>query len=561
MSYLRDIKIIVNAKVPMRDGVELATSVYLPVQGERFPVVLVRTPYGRMGIGAREYTSRGLAVVAQDCRGRHGSDGHFFPWIDDRNDGLDTLDWLLSQPWCNGSVGMEGDSYLAMVQWLIARENHPAIKALTPRFVGDSCGRGFYDDGAFSLALSFSWASLEIAGRVSEYSVLPKYDVGALLRELPLSTLDEKAGCGVVPAYRDMISHERDGEYWESRCFRTNLSNATAPILQIGGWYDYYAAEVFRRYAELCSRPADAETIAGHRILIGPWTHGVGQIAQQLGELDFGPQALTENDATANWLECLLKGGKPADYATAPIRIFVMGANCWRDEYEWPLARTRFTPFYLRLPDDAGEDSLSPTPPGAEVPDQYLYDPMDPTPTLGGNHSVGSYNPGLYEICRPGPFDQRPVEQRADVLVYTSSVLDEDVEVTGPVTMTLYASSSAIDTDFIARLCDVYPDGRSINVTEGVLRARFRARDWDLEEPLQPGEVYEFHIDLQVTSQVFFKGHRLRIDIASSSFPLLDRNLNLGEPLATATNHVCAEQTIYHDATYPSHVVLPIVSG
>ncbi len=288
-------------------------------------------------------------------------------------------------------------------------------------------------------------------------------------------------------------------------------------------------------------------------MIVGPWTHGVNA-SSTLGEVDFGPEALRKNGHTERWLEGLLAGKAPADILPAPLRLFVMGANEWRDEWEWPLARTHYTDYFLR----AG-GGLSPTPPGEEEPDRYTYDPADPVPTRGGNHSIGPYNPGLYELAPPGPYDQRPIEARDDVLVYTSDELAEDLEVTGPVTVTLYASSSAPDTDFVARLCDVHPDGRSINITEGVIRARFREGVWGAPTLMEPGQVYEFSLDLQATSNVFRRGHRLRLDVTSSCFPLWDRNLNTGEDPATATRMAVARQTIHHDETYPSRITLPVI--
>jgi putative CocE/NonD family hydrolase len=287
-------------------------------------------------------------------------------------------------------------------------------------------------------------------------------------------------------------------------------------------------------------------------MLIGPWTHGIG--GATLGELDFGPAAKLDYDPSVRWLECLLKDGSPADAQKAPVRIFVMGANQWRDENEWPLARTRYVKFYLR----AG-GGLSAAAPGAESPDRYLYDPADPVMTLGGNHSVGPYNPGLYDVVKPGPYDQRPLEARRDVLVYTSAALERDTEVTGPVILKLYAASSARDTDFVAKLTDVYPDGRSLNITEGVIRARFREDVWGRPKLLEPGRVYEYTLDLQVTSNVFLAGHRIRLDIMSSNFPLWDRNLNTGNDPGADTTLQTAEQTICHDAQRPSHLVLPLI--
>ncbi len=326
------------------------------------------------------------------------------------------------------------------------------------------------------------------------------------------------------------------------------------PTFLIGGWYDYYAGETFANFAALQRHAATPELADSHRLLMGPWTHGVNA-GSELGELDFGENAPAENDATVRWLQALLEGRSPADAQEAPIRLFVMGSNEWRDEHEWPPAGTRHVSYYLH-----GGGGLSPQPPSDDAPDRYLYDPGDPAPTLGGNHSVGTYNPGLYEICRPGPFDQRPVEERSDVLTFTSAPLDRDMEVTGPVTVTLHAASSAPDTDFVARLTDVYPDGRSINITEGVIRARFRRDVWGAPSLLEPERPYEFGIDLQATSNVFLRGHRIRVDITSSNFPLWDRNLNTGNRSFDDTQMQVAEQTIYHDRERPSHIRLPVVA-
>jgi putative CocE/NonD family hydrolase len=326
------------------------------------------------------------------------------------------------------------------------------------------------------------------------------------------------------------------------------------PVFLIGGWYDYYAAETFANFMALRKHAPTAELRDSHRLLIGPWTHGISGNST-LGEIDFGKEALRENDATQRWLNAILHDKSASEFQQAPVRIFVMGLNKWRDEYEWPLARTRYVRYYLR---EGGKLALN-KPGLKELPDHYTYDPLNPVPTLGGNHSIGPYNPGLYEFVKPGPFDQRKVEERPDVLVYTSEVLEQDTEVTGPVTLKLFASSSAVDTDFVAKLTDVYPDGKSINITEGIIRARFREDVWGSPKLLQPGTVYEFTIDLQVTSNVFKAGHRIRVNITSSNFPLWDRNLNTGNEPGMDTRVAIANQTIYHDVKLASHIILPVV--
>ena len=557
-------RVRVNVPVVMRDGVPLATTVFLPRREGRYPTVLVRTAYNRIGFDGTGFTEGGMAFVSQDCRGRYGSGGQFYPFFNEPNDGWDTLDWIARQNWSNGRVGMFGDSYLGGTQLAVAPLKHPALVALNPRFIaGDLWQHGYYFDGAFSLALVFSWLCLEVGAPVSAASILPQFDVLGLLRQLPLRTLDEKVGCGVVPAWRDYIDHQCRDEFWAPQSYRDALPRATAPMLLTAGWYDYYAGETFLNYQALTRPPADPALAASHRVLVGPWTHGFNWTSR-LGHLDFGPASLLENDSTSRWLDCILHGRSPADYQKAPIRIFVMGENVWRDEYEWPLQRTRFTELFLGSGGSAnsllGDGRLEWKGGSERKPDRYSYNPDEPVPTLGGNHSVGPYNPGLYEHALPGPYDQRPVERRDDMLVYTSDVLEKDLEVTGPVMARLFAASDAPDTDFVARLCDVYPDGRSINIAEGVLRARFRDRNWAKPRLLEPGQVCEYLIDLQATSNVFVAGHRIRLDVTSSNFPLWDRNLNSGEPLATGTTVRLARQTIHHDADYPSRLVLPVIA-
>ncbi len=385
--------------------------------------------------------------------------------------------------------------------------------------------------------------------------MMPLFDVRQVLESLPLVELDVASGGPVTPAYRDYVSNSRHGAHWEPLNVRKRFGEVRVPTFLIGGWYDYYAGEAFANYLALRESAATAALADSHRILIGPWTHGINSTTV-LGEMDFGATALAENDATMRWLECVLAGRHTSEFQQAPIRIFVMGINEWRDEHEWPLARTEYVEYYLHA-----EGGLSHAMPGDEPADRYTYNPAYSVPTLGGNHSIGPYNPALYEMARPGPFDQRPNEQRDDVLVFTTEPLERDLEVTGPVSVTLHASSSAPDTDFVARLTDVYPDGRSMNITEGCIRARFREDIWGQPKLMEPGMVYEFTIDLAVTSNVFLAGHRLRLQITSSNFPLWDRNLNTGEDIATGARMEIAEQAIYHDRQRSSCIRLPVIGS
>jgi putative CocE/NonD family hydrolase len=551
----RDCRIFRNVGIVMRDGVCLATDVYLPKSGGPFPVVLVRTAYNRANNFDPFFVERGMVCVTQDCRGRYESEGIFDPFVNEAKDGCDTLEWIGRQSWCNGRVGMYGASYLASTQFYAAIAGAPHLAALNPCFMaGDCWKRAYYCDGAFSLALTWSWLCFETASRVSQAGSMPHLQVAEILKTLPLLSLDEKSGAGPLPSYRKYVQNTSYGPHWAPLRIRDQLDRVNAPTLLVGGWYDNYPAETIANFLRLRETAASSGVRDSHRLLIGPWTHGFNW-NPVLGELNFGPDSITENAASRRWLDCILHGGDSSEFQMAPIRIFVMGLNQWRNESEWPLARARTVSYYLR---DSGR--LDPEPPkDGETSDSYLYDPENPVPTLGGNHSIGPYNPGLYELVKPGPYDQCSIEERNDVLSYSSNVLSEDVEVTGPVKLLLYASSSAPDTDFVAKLTDVYPDGRSINITEGILRARFRDDVWGTPRLLNPGTVYEFPIDMQATSNLFKKGHRIRITVTSSNFPLWDRNLNTGEDPATDTRSVVAHQTLYHSPGRESRLVLPIV--
>jgi putative CocE/NonD family hydrolase len=541
----------------MRDGVRLSTSIFLPSGDGKYPAVLVRTAYNRVGAYYGLYfAERGIAYVVQDCRGRYDSEGEFYPFINEPNDGEDTLNWIGSQPWCNGKIGMFGDSYLAATQFAVGPLKNKYLACLNPRFMSVDCWkRAYYCSGAFSLGLTWSWLCFECNSRTSEAAMMPAFDVSGVLCSLPLATLDEVSGAGIVQSYRDYVSHNTYSKFWQHLNQGEKYRDYTVPVFLLGGWYDYYPADAVSAFIGLRENAPSKELHDAHRLLIGPWTHGTSN-STMLGEIDFGPDALKENDASERWLECLLKGKKPEQFQKAPVRIFVMGANLWRDQYEWPPAGTEYKKIYLR-----SGNSLSTVQPSSEKPDYYQYDPADPVPTYGGNHSIGTYNPGLYEIAKPGPYDQRPIEARKDVLTYTSDPLDKDVEITGHVIVKLFAASSARDTDFVARLTDVHPDGKSINITEGVIRARFRENIHGAPKLIEPGKVYEYTIDLGVTSNLFKKGHAIRLQITSSNFPLWDRNLNTGNNPATDTEMLTAQQTIFHDTAHPSHIVLPVVRG
>ena len=534
--------------VPMRDGVRLRTKIAKPAAG-RLPVVFIRGYDTDSWIDADRFVRAGYVCVSQATRGHIGSEGaqgmdnRFF---DDAQDGYDALTWISQQPWCDGNIAMYGSSYYGATQWLVAPLEHPNLKAIVPQnFNPDPWQRMYRDHGTVQLA--------HTARRIYDYNLEGRLNVARFgwwnwYRHLPLITLDTVAGTPPNKLYNDYITHSTYDDFWKAIGTRDKLHNIRIPVYLMGGWYDNYPGATFDYFEKLTKLGATDEI----RVAVSPTTHTRHIV---VGDRDFGAHARKDEIGLAiRWLDYLLKGKGNGIRNEPKVRIFVMGVNQWREEREWPLARTEFTNYYLHA-DGTKDGALSPEIPGDEPPTTYLYAPDDPVPTLGGNHSA----PHIPGIIRAGPVDQRPNETRKDVLVFTSEPMGADLEVTGPVVVKLYAASTARDTDFIARLIDVYPDGRAYNLTEGIIRARFSESIWEPPHLLTPVKIEEYTIDLMATSNVFKKGHRLRVHITSSNFPMWDRNPNTGHEQGMDAEMTVAEQTIYHDRRYPSHIVAPTI--
>ena len=546
---------LLNVRIPMRDRVNLSADIYLPNEGGPFPVLLMRTPYDNTPMIGRgqALAEAGYVLVAQDCRGRYDSDGEFYPWHNEAADGVDTIKWIAKQKWCDGNVGMVGGSYVGLVQWLAAVQGPRHLKCIVPRVITSN----FYDSpnyagGAFQLALNMTWG-FSMVGRSRQ--AVEAYDWPKLFRTLPLIDADELVG-HKLKFWKDWVRHPSYGPYWEEVSIEERYEQITIPALIMGGWYDLYAKQAFTNFVGMRERAGTEEARRYSRLIVGPWPHGLAQ-STMTGDVDFGPESIVDLERMEmQFLDHWLRGRKGPRKDTAPLRIFVMGANRWRSEHEWPLARTQWTPYYLRSQGHAngldGDGLLSPEAPADERPDKFTYNPNKPVPTLGGNNCCRA------EIVPQGAMDQRPAEQRADVLVYTTPPLTRDVEVTGPIVVKLYASSSALDTDFTAKLVDVSPDGYAMNLCDGIIRARYRD-SFRRAKLLKPGQVYEFTVDCWVTSNRFKKGHRIRLDIASSNFPRFDRNPNTGHRFGMDAELRKAKQTIHHSAQHPSHVLLPVI--
>jgi putative CocE/NonD family hydrolase len=571
----------------MRDGVILRANIYRPVRQGRWPVLLLRIPYGKnlplatSIFDPGQMARKGYVVIIQDTRGRYASEGAWEPQVNEWLDGVDTIKWAASLPYCDGNVGMFGASYSGFTQWTAAIQRPAALKAIVPMIsAGDPLNGSRFRAGVFELGKHAYWHLQAVGtdvvikrhhGEIDRHALSEDMralarEVDALgtrgYRELPIKEFGPLKRMGVGAAFFKELEQAMDRSALDALTVRDKYEQVQVPALNIGGWYDLYVQETiegFRTLREHGSTPEARQS----RLLIGPWSH-INR-TNVVGEINFGiaaNSALIDLKSTMEgvhqrWYDRWLKGIDNGVEQEAPIKIFVMGANIWRDEYEWPLARAVETRYYLHSAGHAstlnGDGTLSTSQPGDEPADAYDYDPANPVITRGGALLMAGEFPA-------GPYDQRPTESRQDVLTYTTPALAEDTEVTGPIKVTLWARSSAPDTDFVARLVDVHSDGYAQNLTDGIVRARYRgfARG-EAPSLIEPGRAYEYEIDLWATSNVFKRGHRIRLDITSSNFPRWDRNPNTGHDFGVDDELAVAHQTILHDAAHPSHVVLPIV--
>jgi putative CocE/NonD family hydrolase len=550
-----------GVSVKMRDGVSLVADIYRPVSDEKFPVILSRTPYNRTGDPrmANELASHGYIVVLQDARGRFASGGEFYPFRNESADGYDTIEWAAKLDQSNGKVGMFGGSYVGATQMLAAMAVPPHLVSIFPYVTSSEYYDGWtYQNGALMQWFSSSWTSglaIDTLRRYADRAQAPKEWVNTLpLQDYQLLKTPQTSE--LAPYFRDWLSHERDDAYWAQWRVSDHYSQMTVMGLHAGGWHDLFLKGSIKNYTGLHQQAATAEARAGQRLIVGPWAHAPTSPAGKVGDVTFGKDAVLDNTSmTLKWFDYSLKGIKNEFSGGAPVRLFIMGNNVWRDEQEFPLARTRYTKFYLHSSKGAnsvaGDGSLSVTAPGAEKKDEFDYDPQNPVPTIGGRLCCGGALP-------PGPADQRANETRPDVLVFSTPPLTADTEVTGYISVELYASTSAIDTDFTALLVDVDESGYARFLTDGIVRARYR-ENTKAGSPITPGEVYKYTIDLWATANVFKAGHRIRLYISSSNFPRFNRNLNTGEDITGTSRSLKAHQTIYHDRDHSSVLILPVI--
>jgi len=536
-----------DVKVSMRDGIRLSTNIYRPDAPGKFPVMLMRTPYGNGGKGNSDghfFARHGYIVIVQDTRGRYESEGVFNAFQSEGLDGYDMQQWIGKQSWSNGKIGTFGGSYVGYTQWISAPFQSPYLITMFPTVTFTDLHNVIYQEGAFRLELFNLW-SFEMTHPYLFNTDWVNNRADSVLKEIPLMEQDRMMGWR-ISFLQDWLAHPDHDKYWERTSIGKNgYSKVQTSVYNVGGWYDILLGPTLKNFISMTDSSIDPAIRAKQKLLIGPWIHNWGD--RKVGELDFGETAIVNaKELQLPWFDSQLKGKNTGIMEKPPVKIFIMGKNVWRYENEWPLARTEYRKYYFQNRAHAntilGDGFLNIKHPKKNYTDTFIYDPKKPVSTIGSM----------------GPYDQTDLEKREDVLVYSTKILKKNIEVTGPVTVILYASSSAVNTDFTAKLVDVYPDGRAIRLCEGIIRASFRDPD-AAPSNIQPGKVYKYHIDLWATSNVFKKGHQVRVEISSSSFPRFDRNLNTGNFFATDTTYVKATQTIYHSKEYPSCIVLPVI--
>jgi putative CocE/NonD family hydrolase len=564
----------VDVPAKMRDGVTLLADVYRPTEPGSYPVLLMRLPYNKktaqtyVYASPEFYASQCYIVAIQDVRGQYASQGVFYAFQNEMQDGYDSVEWAASLPGSNGKVGMYGFSYVGATQWLAAVMRPPHLVAISPAMTSSDYYDGWsYEGGAWSLAFEESWPiqtiALVSARRSGDQSAVAKInDATGMLpktyEHLPLKEYPWLSpGIPAVAGYfYDWLAHDTWDDYWRQWSIRKDYGRVQVPALNFDGWYDVFLNGAVENYMGMRKEGGSDAARSGGRLVIGPYLHLPWN--RKAADVDFGSEADNPiEDLQVAFFDHWLKGKDNGVDKAPPVRVFVMGAGRWRDAEDWPIPGTQFTSYYLHSLGEAnsagGNGRISTHKPTAdEPPDHYVYNPADPVPSRGG-HSCCTP-----DVAPVGPTNQADIEGRADVLVYSTPALDHAVEVTGPVSLTLYASSSAVDTDWTAKLVDVFPDGHAINLNNGIIRARYRD-SLEHTSPITPGEIYKYVINVWPTSNVFLPGHQIRLEVSSSNFPHYDRNPNTGHPFGVDAAMQPANQTVYHDEEHASVLTLPIM--
>jgi len=566
------IRIDFDVEMKTRDGVILRSNITRPDIQSKVPAIVLRTPYGKTSamnlnplLTNLEAATAGFAHVVQDIRGRFSSEGEWREWGNDwgaveRSDGYDCIEWVASQPWCNGNVGMTGSSYLAGMQILAAKEQPPHLKAIAPSFWSGDYNAVMQSTMllesviiGWSAIVAYDLITKEIRrGEASQkdMEVIQKVmaDPSAAANTLPLKDLPTMRIPG-MPSYQEALR----GIAKIGQDFTGDEERILVPVLITSGLWDRGGSQVYRA---LRARGGSALARKSSKWLLGPWGHGL--VNQFLGVKGFGlSSSALGGHVSQDYLRFFSRHLRGEDLPELPnVRYFLMGSNVWKEAEDWPIPGTEVRPLYLqsrgRANTAGGDGTLSwKLATSGEKPDRYSYDPTAPVPSWGFRMY---YSQGT---TVSGPQEQTRVERRRDVLVYTSDPMRNVLEVVGDVELSLFISSSAVDTDFIVKLCDVDPDGISLNLADGFMRARFR-NSWAKPELLKPGEIYELRIDLGPSAHAFLPGHRIRLQVTSSAFPYWDRNMNTGHPAGEDATGLVANQIIYHSTEHASRLLLPV---
>jgi uncharacterized protein len=551
-----------GVRAKMRDGVDLIADVYRPSDHGKHSVLLVRTPYNR---ASESDTCRAAAqddyiCIAQDVRGRYASQGEWDPFQNEIKDGYDTVEWAAALPDSDGKVAMFGESYVGATQWLAAIAHPPHLVAIQPSLTASDYHNGWiYQGGALELWFDQTWVSILALDTLTRNAV-KNSPAAEWVPKLPLAdfpVLGVSDPMTLARYYFDWLAHPAEDAYWKQLSIEGHYSEMSLPAHHVAGWYDVFLRGTLRNYVGMRAHAPTQWARDHQELTIGPWIHD-GPMNGKAGDLDFGSKAAFDRNQTIlDWYDGVLKQKVPT--RKKRVRIFVMGVNQWREEDDWPLPNTLYTRYYLhsagRANSNAGNGTLSTAAPERESPDTFTYDPANPVPTRGGGLCC-THDQVVEEPS--GAFDQRDVEKREDVLIYTTSPLDRDCEITGPVTAEVYVSSSAPDTDLSVKLVDIWPNGFAQNLVDNIQRLRYRDSSTQAEV-LAPEKTYKVVMEIGATSNVFREGHRLRVEISSSNFPRFDRNLNTTESPEQGTKFTRATNRIHHDADHPSAIVLPVI--
>ncbi|HHV57027.1 MAG TPA: CocE/NonD family hydrolase [Firmicutes bacterium] len=532
-------------QVEMRDGVKLATEVYLPgdlLPGTKVPTILIRTPYGRTKFAEPElrFVFRGYAVVAQDCRGRGDSEGEWLPFVHELADGSDTLDWIAAQPWSDGKVGMIGGSYGGFVQWAAAGSGNPHLKAMVSLVTSGSPFGDLPRKGGTLMSGVLAWCFM-VAEKHADPAAVKRDDWDKVLSYRPIKDIPFKALGKEIPFWSEWMRHPDYDRFWQAGDWRCHGDKINVPALIISGWYDddgqgtSEAWDMVNKYRR-----------GNQRLILGPWYHQANT-TRDIHNIAFGDNAIRYDLDVLylRWFDRFLKGIENEVEKEPRVQYYLVGADEWRNADAWPPAEVKLTKLYLR----AGGKLSFTAPPTQERPDTYTFDPSDPAPHL--------IDVSENELSVPENYKE--VEKRADVLTYTTEPLAEDVTVAGDLFACLYAASSARDTDWVIRVTDVDDQGNSIRVSDGILRARYR-HGFDCPKLLTPGQVEEYRLRLTRVGYVFKEGHRIRVQVTSGAQNLAFPNTNTGDDPAADAESVVANQTVLHEPDYPSHVELPLLS-